>query len=105
MPLLLRLDEGRLALLHRRAASCGSILLAPGNNIGAGPLLSCNPADLLIQGEMLCVAYAERSSDALHSMCDQDIVVVRIPRDASEWEGDDAVWRQLLLEHFTSERR
>jgi hypothetical protein len=53
--------------------------------------------------EMLCVTYAERSSDALHGMRDQDIAVARIPRDDSEWQGDDAVWRQVLLEYFRAE--
>jgi hypothetical protein len=52
--------------------------------------------------ELLCVTYADRSSEALHSMPEQDIVVAKISHDASAWEGEPAVWKPLLLAHLSS---
>jgi hypothetical protein len=51
--------------------------------------------------EMLCVTYADRSSDELQSVPEQEIVVVRIARDPSVWEGDPAIWEKLLSDYFT----
>ena len=51
------------------------------------------------QCEMLCVTYADRSSAELQSMPEQGIVVARIPHDDSDWEGDTAVWQQVLLDY------
>jgi hypothetical protein len=55
--------------------------------------------------EMLCVTYADRCSDELCSMPEQDIVVARVPRDSSEWQGEATVWEPLLLDYFTHKQR
>lgn len=60
-------------------------------------------ASLMRPCEMLCVTYADRSADELESMPTQNIVVARVPRDPSGWEGDPAVWRPVLARHLASE--
>lgn len=50
--------------------------------------------------ELLCVTCADRSSIDLQSMLDLNIVVSRIARDTSEWEGDSAEWTRVLLEYL-----
>ena len=50
--------------------------------------------------EMLVVTYDARSVPALESLPDERITVAKIKPDGSEWKGDDATWRGLLLGYF-----
>jgi hypothetical protein len=51
--------------------------------------------------DMLCVTYDARSEHDLGNIPEENITVVRVPNDRSDWKGDDTTWEGVLNNYFS----